>query len=475
MKTKSIPNNWLVKNGHRMDCNPYMGGAVEARLILEKLACMKQPLNELTKGHNGGIYNGPVFKRRYVDGPKYGVPFLTSATMLRSDLSVVPYLSKEDATSKKLSYLELKPGMIMISCSGAIGNMIYVRSDLDGYWSCQDQLKVVGDDEKIQSGYLFAFLKSKYGLPIVISGTYGAIIQHIEPVHIEDLPVPRLGVEVESEVHRLIEKSANLRVKASDKFQTAEKVIYQNLSPPMMSESVAKEKQYGITVKSSELRKSTRLEGYFYNPKANMLKKWAEQHPNGYAELGDLANVYDVPPFKHIYVNADEGTAFYPSGDLFRLNRDPTKYLSNSQTKGLAKYVINKGCVLLARSGQLGGIIGRPQYTDSALNKTTTSDHVIRISSTSEEVPTGYIYAYLATKHIGYPLTTRTITGKSVPALWPIYLRDIPIVKCKPEVMSKIHDLVEDGFESRVTATEYENKAIALIEKAIEQAALAIQ
>jgi type I restriction enzyme S subunit len=215
MKVKSIPSSLIGKNGRRFDCNPYLSGAIEAQLMLNSLQVDKMPLNSLTAGYNGGIYNGPVFKRRFVDSKDYGVPFLTSGNMLRTDLFDLQYLSEKDARSKKLSYLELKAGMIMISCSGAIGNMVYVRDDLEGYWSCQDQLKVVADTDKISSGYLYAFLGSKYGLPIIVSGTYGAIIQHLEPVHIESIPVPRFNFSLESEIHDLVCRAAELRSKAS--------------------------------------------------------------------------------------------------------------------------------------------------------------------------------------------------------------------------------------------------------------------
>jgi type I restriction enzyme S subunit len=52
-------------------------------------------------------------------------------------------------------------------------------------------MRVVPDAEKIPPGYLYAYLSSKFGVPLVVGGTYGAIIQHIEPEHIANLPVPR--------------------------------------------------------------------------------------------------------------------------------------------------------------------------------------------------------------------------------------------------------------------------------------------
>src|SRR5690606_2189683 len=65
-----------------------------------------------------------------------------------------------------------------------------------------------------------AYLGTKFGLPIVVSGTYGSIITHLEPHHIADLPVPRLG-GVEDQAHDLIQRAADDRVKATKLIQEA--------------------------------------------------------------------------------------------------------------------------------------------------------------------------------------------------------------------------------------------------------------
>ena len=76
---KAVPSSWLDINGRRLDCGPYMSGAIEAKELLKKHRT--EPLKELTAGHNGGIYNGPQFVRNYVEDPAHGVPFLTTSTI----------------------------------------------------------------------------------------------------------------------------------------------------------------------------------------------------------------------------------------------------------------------------------------------------------------------------------------------------------------------------------------------------------
>lgn len=122
------------------------------------------------------------------------------------------------------------PGTTLISCSGTIGRMSYVRSDMEGVWSSQDVLKVVPAASRIPPGFLFAFLCSRYGVPLVASGTYGAIIQHIEPEHIANLPVPRIGADAEGEVATLVDGAASARANAVRLLQEAESIMYSALS-----------------------------------------------------------------------------------------------------------------------------------------------------------------------------------------------------------------------------------------------------
>jgi len=207
---RAIPSSWLENNGRRLDCGPYMSGAVEARELLKRHKT--EPLKTLTAERNGGIFNGPRFPRVYVDGPAHGVPFLGSTDILDADLSNVSFLSKKQVDGNPA--LVIDEGWTLITCSGTIGRMAYARSDMKGMAGSQHFMRVAPDERKITSGYLYAYLSSRFGVPIIVSGTYGAIIQHIEPHHIADLPVPRLGT-AENQAHALVQEAAGKRVEAS--------------------------------------------------------------------------------------------------------------------------------------------------------------------------------------------------------------------------------------------------------------------
>ncbi|MCP4700944.1 MAG: restriction endonuclease subunit S, partial [Gammaproteobacteria bacterium] len=54
MKIKTIPSSRLVCEGHRFDCRPFMSGAREARMILDRLAVQKEFLGSLAEIYHPG-------------------------------------------------------------------------------------------------------------------------------------------------------------------------------------------------------------------------------------------------------------------------------------------------------------------------------------------------------------------------------------------------------------------------------------
>lgn len=48
-QVKAVPVSWILHEGRRLDCGPYMSGAVEARELLQSLPMRKDPLQSLTK------------------------------------------------------------------------------------------------------------------------------------------------------------------------------------------------------------------------------------------------------------------------------------------------------------------------------------------------------------------------------------------------------------------------------------------
>lgn len=462
-QVKAVPSTWLENNGRRLDCGPYMSGAVEAKELLKKIKT--ESLSSLTSGYNGGIYNGPQFVRNYVDDPAYGVPFLTTSTMLQADMTNLPMISAKDAHSAKLSYLKVEEGMTLITCSGSIGRMAYARKDMTDCWSNQDIMKVVADPNKISSGYLYAYLSSRFGVPIVISGTYGAIIQHIEPHHIADLPVPRLGA-VEDQAHELIQQAADAQVESGKLRNQAGAMVNEICGFPQKLAPAARIFAYSSANSNDVLR---RLDATFHNPiaqEAEALTKAA----NGIALSSAGVLGYESNRMKQVFVEEGFGTPFTTSGGIFLKSITPERYLRNQLLGEDQTWRINEYDTLVARSGQVGGIIGRGVWADSRLDGFAASPHILRLRPTSEEFPPGYVYAFLCLTDVGYQLLARTAAGSSIPFLPLDAVLEIKIPTTpSPQQRHEIDELVKRSGELRKQSQELEKDAVALVERTIEE------
>ena len=469
MKIKVIQSSWMAGNGYRLDTNPYLGGALEAKVLLEALALPKQFIRNLVSPEYGGIYFAGRASVQWVESSDLGVPFLRGKDIQLADLSESPFISKQQVKENP-SFL-IKKGMTLITRSGTIGKTGYVRADMDGM-ATSDPLRVVPDPQKIAPGYLYAYLSSKFGVPLVASGASGAIIQHLDPNDIADIPVPRLGDALEHEIHTLVEQAAELRCASSEQIKAAREEVLNFIGQPPTPPIGKRHRDWaGHAISSTFLTKVGRLDSLFYNPTATELDEWIASHPAGFDELGDLADAFDVPPFKHIYVGPDEGVGFFTSADIFLMDKKPDKYLSRRQTKGLEKYLLETGWVLLARSGSLGGNIAKPQFADSVMSGATASDHVIRIAPKTDRVSAGYLYTYLSLRELGYPIILRTATGACIPALWPLYLNKLRVVRPTTELNQKIDQKVREAFEMRVQATKLDDQARDALEEALANAA----
>jgi hypothetical protein len=96
----------------------------------------------------------------------------------------------------------------------------------------------------------------------------------------------------------------------------------------------------------------------------------------------------------------------------------------------------------------------------------------MRIVSTSAAVPSGYLYAYLSTREIGYPLLLRTATGDAIPEVWPVFVKRVPVLKAPKQLIREIDEIVHKAFEARVKATKLELEARTKLELAVELSAL---
>jgi type I restriction enzyme, S subunit len=459
---KVIPSTWLDNNGRRLDCGPYLSGAVEAKERLKRHRT--EPLRKLTGGHDGGIFNGPRFPRIYVHNPTNGVPFLGSTDILDADLSFVSLLSKKQV--EKNPALVLDEGWTLITCSGTIGRMAYARSDMKGMAGSQDFMRVVPDVEKINPGYLYAYLSSRFGVPLIVSGTYGAIIQHIEPHHIAGLSVPRLG-DIEDQAHDLIQKAAELRTEASSLIKESIRRMEDAAELPHLDHHGSESSGFDVgTVPSGALL--GRLDALFHSRYHQEVTEAVAGSSSGAISVGKIAiSIVEPTRFKRLPVDNEAfGVPFFGTTALMWADPKPSYFLSKRQ-KGVEEYLVTHSNVLIPRSGQLSGLIGTAVLPYGRMVGGGVTEDAIRINCNSKK-DAGYLFVALRSEYGRRQLKARAC-GSSIPHLNVHQIAKVIVPKLNNEKRDELGEMGLRTTELRDQAIIIEDQARSLVERAIEE------
>lgn len=464
MKIEIVPSIWLVREGHRLDCQPFTSGGIAARMAVEKLSCKKNLLKDLTQNGLNGIYHVGQEKIRWVESEKYGVPFLRSSDILKANIENLTLISKEQVSKNPL--FTFPEGTILITRSGTIGRTVFAREEMLGMAASQDVLKVVPDSDKIPPGYLFAYLSSRYGLPQIVSGTFGSIIVHIEAENIADLPVPRLGKDIEEKAHYLVLEAARIRTDASYSLDLAIRKLENNFNLPYLPRSF-EQKEPDISIASSKLLNS-RLDALFHsNYHKSTLEPLLNLPESERTTVGMMADqIFEPNRLKRVPLdNSDYGIPFFGTTALMWIEPLPSYYVPN-KTSFIKQYIVDSKTVLIPRSGQLGGIIGHAVLPYGQIIEGTVSEHAIRVIAESPIIA-GYLYIALISEYGRRQLKSRAF-GSSIPTLDVNMIKQVIIPKPKDKVIEEIGTIALTVSQARSEAIDKEQQARKLVEEFIE-------
>lgn len=463
MKIKTIPSAWLELDEYRLNAKPYFSGAIEAKISLERHTC--EVLAELTVGGKKGIFNGPRFGRVYVDDPNHGVTLLSGSNMLQCDISHASMIARRQAES--MPKMILNKGIILVSSYGTIGRCVYTRTDMAGMVGSDNVLKIIPNNEKILSGYLYAFLSSKFGVSLIIHGESGAVVTYLDPSRVENVPVPRLS-DVEDRAHELIQQAADLRTRATILLKEAGKKVNEKFGFP--EKLALSHRVFSCSVASSDVVLK-RLEATYHDVVAQESDRLIAGivHKDELSSLG--ISISETGRLKQVFVDEEYGAPFLTSGEIFRLHYDPSRFLSKSLLPDESEWATREGDLLLARSGQVGGIIGRGVWADKRFAGGCMSVDVLRIGAQDSRILPGYLYAYLFLTDVGYRQLIRTAAGSSIPHLSASDILRLMIPRCNDALETEINGIIWDAGRKRAEAQEKEDEARTLVENAIEEAA----
>lgn len=466
-KDNPVRLGWLREQGLRMDAAPYLSGAFEARMLLERLPVRKDLLGDLTTGHNGGIFNGPQFRRVYVLDAEHGVPFMGSKDMLRSDFTDLPRLSKADATSAKLSYLQVKPGMTLISCSGFYaGRRAYVRPDMAGFWSSQDVLKVEADPRRIRAGYLYAFLAGRFGEALVKSSVYGSAIKHIEPHHITGLPVPRFDSVLEKEIHDLVEEAAALRAELQSGVVAATEDLFRTAGLEELIDLRWHDQPRDLGFEQRKLTPLT-LRALNYQPKARRILDALRDVEH--LTLGEICRGGQLGSgvrFKRIDAEPGHGAVCLIGQRQGFWIRPEGRWISPSQApQGI---FARDETVMIPSQGTLGEneAFCRAIFVTGSWLDYVYTQHFLRVVTGTSDISGAYLFAFLRSEAMFRVLRSMATGGKQQD-IHDTLRAQIPVPVLTALDRERIAETIRRAYRKRDEADQREDKAFELLEQAV--------
>ena len=179
------------------------------------------PLSQVCHGIQ--IFKGPRLKSEnlIVDGESDDCePYYTPTAVLQEKSDSVKNLKISRASAAQLAVIKavrVHHGDIVVTRSGSIGRVAIITPRLNGAIVSDDLIRVRIPDELWRS-YILFFLQSQYARDQMLRNEYGAVQQHLEPMHIRNLliPVP----DDPSELQAVVDK-AKLTVQLRERLEAA--------------------------------------------------------------------------------------------------------------------------------------------------------------------------------------------------------------------------------------------------------------
>lgn len=458
----TIGSKWLLEGDCRFDATTYSEEVYAALDALDNCAYDKEPLSQLVSRVYHPTENQPRsnFKRIWVK-KREGQAFLTGRQLFFFRPDREKYISRQ---MLKLSELQIPVNTILLSRSGTTGFPVLVNEWLSQFAVTDDAIRIFPDS--IPIGFIYAFLSSSVGRPLMTGSGYGSTVSHIEAKHVTSIPVPLPPAEVQKSIHLKVTEAYRIRGQANALLDDAEGLLHELLEVSPFSEDDieylgAPTMPRAFRVSSRDL--GIRLDATNHVPISRSALKKLQAGRFPLVQIAERVDqVYVAPRFARIYVDSNFGTPFLQGSHVPAMRPNDLKYLSNAKTEKMERWIIKKGWVLVTCSGT----IGRTAVVSSQQDGWAASQHILRIMPREKVSHPGFIMAFLSTPFGQHQIQSK-VYGAVIPELTAEDMAEVFIPDVPFEQQSEIGNLVTRAYELRDAANDLEDQAIAEMENVI--------
>lgn len=410
------------------------------------------------------------FKRVYVSNTN-GEAFYLPSQINELHPRPTKYISKFKGIN--LDTLKVNENSILITRSGTIGNCTMATKTLAGGVFSDDVIRVEPKNPK-EVGYLYAFLKSKTGHTLINTNNYGAVVDHIEPEHLANIPIPDPSPIIKQRIHDLIMESFRLRDESNARMDEAQALLKDALKLPNIEEfkpsyfnASAEFQNFNVNIAQLE----GRLEASYHLPIVQSILKHLAVQAKEVTTVGDssISKKILMPGiFKRTYVEDGQGTVFIGGKNLLELDPTNKKYLrlNGLRKKEVENLLISENMVLITSRGTVGKVNIAPKHWEGW----AASNNTVHILPERNDIA-GYLYAWLASDW-AFPLTTRQTYGAVVDMIDTNNVAQIVVPLLHDSSVQKtINDKVLEANRKRFEAYELEQKALRIMDEEVILAA----
>ena len=453
----------VVETSYRLEAGVY---GIEGRQARQDLAQCKWEIVCLgDKLIEEAFYLGR-FKRVYVE-EENGVPFILPSQMTE----IYPKASKfiSPTTNIDIENTRVKKGQVLLTRSGTIGVVSYVSKTLENQSLSDDVIRIKATE---YPGYIYTYLKSRVGRLLVETNNYGAVIKHIEPEHLNAIPIPNPPPILKQEIHNLVEESFKLRDESNELLDAAQVLLKEALELPSIEVLHEQADQFDETADvlnySVLLSKVIyRLDGSYYVPVVKVIEQHLAKTAKEIVKVGDsrISQSVTLPGrFKRIYVEEGNGVVFLGGKQIHELDPSNKKHISISKhtEKIKSELTIKEGMILITRAGTPGKIGFAPQHWDGW----AITDNIVSLVPGSNCIA-GYLYAWLSSDY-GQELLHRFVCGSVVSYLEKEHIMQVSVPLLRDEnIQREINDTVLEANRKRTEAYNLEQKALKVLDEKV--------
>ena len=408
-----------------------------------------------------------VFTRWITQGPnpKFNedgdIPCLTGRNINKGTVNYnnPDFIDEEEYENLKRFQLKHGDTLITLKGKGSIGQIGYVTDSRKAIFS--RNIGIIRPD-KIDSGYLNAFILSFYGVKLIERGETGGTGQStLTTEYLKNINVPRL--KIESEIGNLVELSEQVLRNSQGTYQEAEKLLLETLG---LADFKPSQEPVNVKSFSESFGSSGRLDAEYYQIKYEQVVEQIKS--TNHDRLASLVKIKkSIEPGSANYT--EEGLPFVRVSDYDKFGLStPDKYLTNQFCKENAELIKKlkpkKETILFSKDGSVGTAYMLRKDADFI-----TSGAILHLTVKDKtKIIPEYLTLALNSKLV--QMQAERDAGGSIILHWRVSeIENVVVPVIDFDKQREIADLVEESFKLKKQSEHLLEVAKTAVEMAIEQ------